>query len=116
MNKTIIKDAIISGFLGGLVSYLVSINRKNPDYLKMMAFIYAAPCIFFYMVLISSRKGKQAIKSFSFHALLGILLTASVIIFTYLFYYLNRNLLVAINLFIFLFITALYFKYKIYKL
>jgi len=47
MNTTIIKDVIISGFLGGLASYLVSMNRKNPEYLNMMAFIYATPSIFF---------------------------------------------------------------------
>lgn len=116
MNTTIIKDVIISGFLGGLASYLVSMNRKNPEYLNMMAFIYAAPSIFFYMILIASRKGKKTVKNFSFHAMLGMLLTSSVIILTYNFYYLNSNILVGLNLFMFLIATALYFKYKIYKL
>ena len=63
------------------------------------------------MILIASRKGKKTVKN----SMLGMLLTSSVIILTYNFYYLNSNILVGLNLFMFLIATALYFKYKIYK-
>lgn len=116
MNLTIVKDAVITGFLGGLISYLVSINNKNPEYLNMLAFLYAAPCIFFYMIFIASRSGKQAIKKFSLHAILGGTLTLFVFILTYYFYGLNKKYLVLLNLLFFLVITGFYFNMKIYKL
>ncbi len=116
MNLTIVKDAVITGFLGGLISYIVSINNKNPDYLNMFAFLYAAPCVFFYMIFIASRNGKQSIKNFSLHAILGGTITMIVFILTFYFYELNKNYLVLLNLLFLLVITGFYFNMEIYKL
>lgn len=116
MNYSIIKDGLITGSIGALVSYLVSIGKKNPYYLNIFAFVYAAPAIFFYMIIIASRNGKNAVRSFCLHAIFGTLVTIGLITMTFFLYRLNHYTLSISNLLFFILITWLYIKKEIYKL
>jgi len=115
MNN-IILDAAVGAILLGLFSYFTEKYRNNHDYIKILAFLWASPSVFFYILAISSRNGIKSMNALAVHALLGIILTTIAILFTIYFIKLNSILLISIN-FIYLFtIMVLYFYFKVYTL
>lgn len=115
MNN-IILDASVGAIVLGLFSYFTEKYKNNHDYIKILAFLWASPSIFFYILAISSRNGIKSMNALTIHALLGIIITTIAILFTLYFIKLNSTLLISIN-FIYLFtVMVLYFYYKIYTL
>ena len=117
MNKlTILRDVLIGGILAGIFSYFTSLYDERPELLKITAFMWGTPLIFFYILFISWKGGENAVKDLTFHGLLGILITVFAMILTLYIYELGKIPSVLINLFILGMSICLYIKYKIYKL
>lgn len=78
--KDIIYDGLVGfTFFAGL-SY-ISDNFQNEDkYFKLVAFLWAAPFTYFYLLYITSKAGKKAVDGFNKHALLGTCVTAFLIV------------------------------------
>ena len=114
MNK-ILLDTILGGLLLGSISYLSNIYGKYPEFYKILAFIWAVPLTFFFLINMASRDGKKAIIDFSRHSLIGLVLTLILALITISIIKLNNYIIV---LFAFLFSivsTFLYFYLQIYK-
>lgn len=113
----IIFDVISGSILIGLISYFTSLYDSNPEYLKIIAYLWAVPLIYFYFLYITYDKGIQAVKSFTEHGLLGAVLTLIIMISTYLliFYGIDINTILIINVIYGLLCLFFYFNYKIYN-
>ena len=116
MNLLFIRDAIISGIIGGTFSYLVSSHHDNIHYLKTIAFLWGLQMVYFYIIFIMLTNHPTIISDFTMHAIAGMVIT--IIIVGILFVIGDKfNKLTAttaislVLLFVFIF---LYHKYEIY--
>ena len=50
MNIQIIVDVMIGGIIAGCFSYLSSIYQDNPAAIKIAAYLWGAPLVFFYLL------------------------------------------------------------------
>ena len=83
MKNIILKNSLFGALTFGLFTYFVEIFETHPNYLKISAFLWAAPLFFFFiMVYLPSTKGKLVLQSFIIHALLGTLLSVLVFLIT----------------------------------
>ncbi len=120
MNKKynkIIFDVITGGILIGMISYFTLLFDDNPEYLKIIAYLWAVPLIYFYFLYIIYDKGVNAIKSFTEHGLLGAILTIFIMTVTYflIIYKYSINFILLTNIIFGLFALFIYFYFKIYN-
>lgn len=120
MNKKynkIIFDVITGGILVGLISYFTILFDDNPEYLKITAYLWAVPLIYFYFLYIIYDKGVNAIKSFTEHGLLGAILTIFIMIVTYflIVYKYSINFILLTNIIFGLLALFIYFYFEIYN-
>ena len=115
-NK-IIFDVIIGSILIGLISYATLLFDENPEYLKIVAFLWAVPIIYFYFVYITYEKGSFALKSFTKHGFLGQILTVIIMLITYLLllYNVDLNTIILINLVYGLMCIFVYFYFRLFN-
>lgn len=114
MNN-ILLDTILGGLLLGSISYLSNIYGKNPEFYKILAFIWAVPLTFFFLINLASRDGKKAIKDFCIHSILGLLLTIILALITIRIIKLDNYIIVLFSFIFAVITTFLYFYLKIYK-
>lgn len=116
-NCKIIIDTISGAILIGIISYFTTLFDSNPEYLKIIAYLWAVPLIYFYFLYITYEKGIQAVKSFTEHGLLGAVLTIIIMISTYLLILNNVdiNTILILNIIYGLMCIFVYFGFKIYN-
>jgi hypothetical protein len=78
--NSIVKDTLVGAFMFGLISYVQQKYSDKSSYFKVMAFVWAAPFTYFYLLYITSRAGKESLNGFNNHALIGTLATAFLIL------------------------------------
>ena len=113
----ILFDVISGSILIGFISYFTSLFDSNPEYLKIIAYLWAVPLIYFYFLYITYDKGVNAVKSFTEHGLLGAILTLLIMIFTYFLILMNVNIntILIVNVIYGLLCLLFYFGFKIYN-
>lgn len=115
-NK-IIFDVIAGSILIGFISYATLLFDENPEYLKIVAFLWGVPLIYFYFVYITYEKGALALKSFTEHGFFGQILTAFIMVVTYLLilYNVDLNTILIINVIYGLLCLFIYFYFKLFN-
>lgn len=115
-NK-IIFDVIAGSILIGFISYATLLFDENPEYLKIIAYLWAVPLIYFYFLYITYERGIKAVKSFTEHGLLGAILTLIIMICTYLLILndININTILVVNIIYGLICLFVYFGFKLYN-
>ena len=117
MNITqIIIDACVGALLMGFFSYFGQLYSDNASYIRIVAFMWAMPTLYFYFLFISSRNSKQAMYDFTNHGLIGLLLTLFAMCCTYLLVHYDKNIIIAFNFVFFICVLVWYFYNKIYTL
>lgn len=113
----IIFDIITGSILIGFISYFTSLFDSNPEYLKIIAYLWAVPLIYFYFLYITYDKGVTAVKAFTEHGLLGSILTLLIMIFTYFLILMNVNIntILIVNIIYGFLCLLFYFGFKIYN-
>lgn len=113
----ILFDIISGSILIGFISYFTSLFDTNPEYLKIIAYLWAVPLIYFYFLYITYDKGVNAVKAFTEHGLLGAILTLLIMIFTYFLILMNVNIntILIVNVIYGLLCLLFYFGFKIYN-
>ena len=113
----VVNDAFVVGFLFGLISYLSNMYGKSyPHFYKILAFVWAVPLTYFYLLLIASRNDKKAIYDFALHGLFGTILTLIIIIITLFIIDLDKNYIVFIAFLFAVISTIAYFAYDVYTI
>lgn len=113
-------SALLDGFIGfcmfaGL-GYLSERFKDKSYYFKIVAFVWAAPFTYFYLLYITSRAGKKAINGFNTHAIIGTVATLLLIILSqYLQKYLEINLTVLIIFILTAIFTSSYYFLNIFE-
>jgi len=79
MNNVLYDGLVGLLFFGGL-SYVSNKYKDKTYYFKLVAFFWAAPFTYFYLLYITSRSGKKALDGFNKHALIGTIATAILIL------------------------------------
>lgn len=114
---SVLNDAFAGGFLFGLISYLSNIYGKSyPHFYKILAFIWAVPLTYFYLLLIASRNHKKAIFDFALHGLFGTILTLIIIVITLLIIDIDKKYIITIAFIFVVISTIAYFAYDVYTI
>jgi hypothetical protein len=113
--NTIIINSLAGALFFGIFTYLVNIFETHPHYLKIGAFLWAAPLFFFMLIYISSSKDKAALKAFLKHALLGTILTVGIFIFTLSIYHIPFIQVVLLNILLICLAVYAYFYFKVFE-
>ena len=114
--NAILTDTILGTVAITTMSYLNQIYSETNDIVRIFAFTWATPILYFFFINMFKQRGPKAIVEFSKHALLGIFFVLIAIAFTV--YNINNiplEYLVYINLFYTLFVTLCYLLFKIYE-
>jgi len=115
MNIQIIVDVMIGGIIAGCFSYLSSIYQDNPAAIKIAAYLWGAPLVFFYLLYIVWRSGNNTIIAFTRHAAFGTSLTVVSTLFTLFFYQYGKVPTIIANILLLLFFLFGYFYYELYN-
>lgn len=115
MNK-IILDALVGAILLGGLSYVTSHYKDKSTSTKIIAYLWSAPLAYFYLLNIVSRQGPTLVNDFNNHALIGLIITIFVLLFTMYFIKLDINMLIAINFLYVIIMFFGYFYFQVYKL
>lgn len=116
MANNVALDALIGGLICGGFSFMTGRYYESINYVKIIAFVYAAPCLYFYLLYVLSKDSKTAMNDFTIHALIGTVLTVILMTLTLLFRSKERIILILGNLIALLLILIWYFYFEIYKL
>lgn len=110
MNYYVItRDSLIGALLTGIFSYSATIYTTNSNYLKVSAYLWGLPLIYFYILFLAWKNaGKDAAFDVSAHALLGIMVTIFSVIFTLFIINMGRDLVIYFNIFV---VVAAIFAY-----
>ena len=105
----ITRDSLIGALLTGIFSYSATIYTTNSNYLKVSAYLWGLPLIYFYILFVAWKNaGKDAAFDVSAHALLGIMVTIFSVIFTLFIINMDRDLVIYFNIFV---VVAAIFAY-----
>lgn len=116
MANNVALDALIGGLICGGFSYMTGRYYDSINYVKIIAFVYAAPCLYFYLLYVLSKDSKTAMNDFTVHALIGTILTSILMILTLMFRSRERLYLIIGNLLALIVVLIWYFYFKIYEL
>ena len=78
--KNVLYDGLVGLLFFGGLSYISDTFKDKAYYFKLIAFLWAAPFTYFYLLYITSRSGKKALNGFNTHALIGTIATAVLIL------------------------------------
>ncbi len=117
MYLSIIRDAAAGALFAGIFSYNASLYSTNQNYLKLTAFLWGVPLLYFYILFIAFNiAGKEAAYDVSTHGLLGISITLFAIILTILIMKIDNNLIIGINIFILTTAIFIYTYFGLYNI
>ena len=112
----IFRDFLIGGTIVGIFSYITLLfDRNSDDLIKITAFMWGIPLIYFYLLFIVWNKNKQNAKDFTNHAIFGALITLFAMLLTTFIYKIGKYPTIFVNFIIVLISVHLYLKYKLYK-
>ena len=116
MDKLIIlRNTLIGVALAGFFSYIVSMYDTNNNYLKIAAFAWGIPMLFFLLLFIAWNKSDSAGLHFTKHALFGSSITIFTMIITLLLFDLGKLPVVYINFLILFTSLFIYIYFKMYE-
>lgn len=112
----IIYDVLFGSILIALISYATIKFDTNPEYLKIVAYLWGVPLLYFYFVYIIYPKGNKALKDFTIHGFIGMILTIILMIITYLMIIYNVNIkqILLFNVIYGLLSIIIYFYFELY--
>ena len=112
----IIYDVLFGSILIALISYATINFDTNPEYLKIVAYLWGVPLLYFYFVYIIYPKGNKALKDFTVHGFIGMILTLILMIITYAMINYNVNIqkILLFNVIYGLLSIIIYFYFELY--
>lgn len=116
METVILKDFFLGGIIAALFSYIVTLYEKNPEYIKIAAYIWGIPSLYFILLFVAFKEGDQVALEVSTHGLMGICVTLFTISLTLLLWKLGKEKLIYMNIFILFSSIFFYAFFKLYKL
>ena len=78
--KNIFFDGLVGFLMFAGLAYLSDTFKDKAYYFKIVAFVWAAPFTYFYLLYITSRAGKKALNGFNTHAIIGTVATLLLIL------------------------------------
>tara|TARA_B110000483_G_C18163607_1_gene530320 strand:+ start:140 stop:490 length:351 start_codon:yes stop_codon:yes gene_type:complete len=116
MKQQILRDALIGGIFVGIFSYFASIYDSHPSYLNITAYLWGIPLTYFFLVYITWQKNRDAMFSFTRHAIVGTALTLLVMLITLYMKNYSLTTIIVTNVALLLLFIAVYFYFELYKL
>ena len=114
--KNVLYDGLIGLLFFGGLSYISDTFKDKTYYFKLIAFLWAAPFTYFYLLYITSRSGKKSLNGFNTHALIGTLATAALIInYMLLKDIFDINQLILITFILTVLFTSGYYYFRIFE-
>jgi inner membrane protein involved in colicin E2 resistance len=115
MNLQILSDALLGGGIVGIFSYMSSLYEEKPEYIKIIAFLWGIPLIFFYLLFIAWKNGESAAIAFTKHALFGAILTIVSMWLTIYMHKSGKYPTILANIGLLSLYVIIYFTFKLYR-
>ena len=112
----VLKDALYGALVFGLLSFLNEKYKNNEYFSKISGFLVGAPTGYFLALLIFLRYNIISAKNFSYHMLLAVFTTFSIVSLTIIL--LNngyQDIVYILNILFLIFVLYIYFGFEIYK-
>lgn len=117
MKTVIIKDFLLGGVIAAVFSYFLTLYEKNPEYVRLAAYMWGLPCLYFILLFVSFKDGgEQAALDVSKHGLFGCLITVMTISLTLLLWNFGKEKIIYMNIFLLFLAIFFYAFFKFYKL
>ena len=116
-----IPEFISGGLITVLFSYAASLYTNHPAYIKIIAFLWGMPILYFYILFISLSISEQAATDVTYHALFGmicsmVIMITTLVLLTYSYKYNNSNqYIIGLNILYLFLVIHIYLWYKLYK-
>jgi predicted signal transduction protein with EAL and GGDEF domain len=111
----ILLNTFICGFFGGVFSYFASLYDTNPEYIKVTAFLWGLPLLYFILLNIAWANGKATMIAFNKHAIIGTSISVLVMILTFYIYEIGRFNVVILQSVILFSSIYFYLNFKLYN-
>ena len=113
----VFRDFFVGGSIVGMFSYITHrYGRNNDDIIKITAFMWGIPLIYFYLLFIVWNKNLQNVQNFTNHAIFGALITLFAMLLTTYIYKLGKYPTILVNFLIVLISVYVYLKHRLYKM
>lgn len=116
MYLKISRDFLVGGVITGIFSYLTNQFDRNPEYIKIAAYFWGIPALFFVLLYVGFRKSNEAALAISRHAFLGVVITLFTMLLTIGFFSIGEKNLMILNVFILMLSIFVYMFFKLYEL
>ena len=116
-----ITEFLSGGLITALFSYAASLYTQHPAYIKIIAFLWGMPILYFYILFISMSISEKVAIDVTYHALFGMLgsmfimiTTLLLLTYSYTYKYSHRNI-IGINILYLFIVIHIYLWYTLYK-
>jgi hypothetical protein len=110
-----ITEFICGGLITAAFSYGASYYESYPEYIKIIAFLWGMPILYFYILYVSWKTSKQAAIDVTKHGLYGILTTIFAMLFTLSIHSFSKFSIISFNIIFLLFVMFIYLYNELYK-
>lgn len=115
-HSIVFRDFLIGGTIVGIFSYIANTsNKESDDLIKITAFLWGIPLIYFYLLFVVWNKNLKSAKNFTNHAIFGALITLFAMLLTTYIYKIGKYPTIFVNFIIVIISVYFYLKYKVYK-
>lgn len=115
-------EFLSGGLITVLFSYAASFYMNHPEYIKMIAFLWGMPILYFYILFISLSIDENAAIAITYHAIIGMFCSFLIMIsslYLLLKHYKFNNssyFIVYLNIFYLMLVIGIYMWFKLYNL
>ena len=116
-----IPEFISGGLITVLFSYAASFYMNHPEYIKIIAFLWGMPILYFYILFISLSIDEKAAIDITYHALFGmicsfVIMLTTLVLLTRSYKFNNSNqYIVCVNIFFLFIVISIYLWCNLYN-
>lgn len=108
-------DFMVGGLITLILAYYSDQYKTNPAGIKIVAYLWGIPVFFFYLLYIASRNGKNAMRDFIRHGMLGAILSTCSMLVSLCILGMNSFSIVFANIGMVAAMLFGYFHFKVYN-
>jgi hypothetical protein len=109
-------EFISGGLITTIFSYAASFYSYRPEYIKIIAFLWGVPLLYFYILYTSWIQNEQAAIDVTKHGLYGIVCTLIAMIMTLYLHQYGKYIVIGSNILFLLLVIGIYMFNALYKL
>jgi len=108
-------EFISGGLITSIFSYAASFYSYRPEYIKIIAFLWGIPLLYFYILYTSWMQNERAAVDVTRHGLYGVLCTLFAMLMTLYSHQYGKRVVIGVNVLFLCIVISIYMFYELYK-